>query len=128
MINLLVADLDKELAEAKTAEKNAQAEYEELMADSAAKRSSDSKLLSDKTSAKVDGEARLLADTEEKGTTEKKLMATLKVISSLHGECDWLLQNFDARKAARAGEVDSLKNAKAILSGADYSLIQTKKR
>jgi predicted nucleic acid-binding Zn-ribbon protein len=124
MINLLVSDLDKELTEATTGEKNAQAAYEELMEDSAAKRASDSKLLAEKISSKTDAEARLLADTEEKGTTDKKLMATNKVISSLHGECDWLLQNFDARKAARAGEVDALKGAKAILSGADYSFLQ----
>jgi len=51
-------------------------------------------------------------------------MATMKVISSLHAECDWLLQYYDARKEARSGEVDSLKKAKAILSGADYSLLQ----
>lgn len=72
MINLLVADLDKELTEATTGEKDAQAAYEELMADSAAKRTSDSKLLSDKIASKTDAEARLLANTEEKGTTEKK--------------------------------------------------------
>ena len=38
--------------------------------------------------------------------------------------CGWLLSNFEARKAARAGEVESLKNAKAVLAGADYSLVQ----
>merc|ERR1712217_897689 len=42
MIDLLVQDLDKEMAEAETAEKDAQADYEQLMADSAAKRTSDS--------------------------------------------------------------------------------------
>merc|ERR1711862_299714 len=37
---------------------------------------------------------------------------------------------FDVRKEARAGEIDSLGKAKAILSGADFSLIQrsSKKR
>jgi len=48
-------------------------------------------------------------------------MATHEVISSLHAECDWLLQYFDVRKDARAGEVDSLGKAKAILSGADFA-------
>jgi len=38
MIDLLVADLDKEMTEAETEEKNAQADYEEMMADSAEKR------------------------------------------------------------------------------------------
>merc|ERR1712194_203799 len=35
---------------------------------------------------------------------EKELMATDKYISSLHAECDWLVQYFDVRKEARAGE------------------------
>merc|ERR1712107_197488 len=41
-----------------------------------------------------------------------------------HSECDWLLQNYDLRKDARANEADQLKEAKAILSGADFSLMQ----
>ena len=32
------------------------------------------------------------------------------------------LQNFDTRKTARAGEIEGLNNAKAVLAGADYSL------
>merc|ERR1712217_246416 len=43
MIDLLVADLDKETQEATVMEKDAQKEYEEMMADSAAKRAEDSK-------------------------------------------------------------------------------------
>ena len=39
---------------------------------------------------------------------------------------DWLLKNADARKAARNHEIDGLGNAKAVLSGADYSFVQTK--
>merc|ERR1711920_637266 len=43
MIDLLVADLDKETQEATVMEKDAQKEYEEMMADSAAKRAEDAK-------------------------------------------------------------------------------------
>merc|ERR1719263_2175630 len=43
MIDLLIADLDKEMTEAETTEKNAQEEYEETMSDSAEKRAGDSK-------------------------------------------------------------------------------------
>merc|ERR1712085_140400 len=72
--------------------------------------------------------ALVASDTAEdhkgaKAAGVKELMATEKYISSLHAECDWLLQYFDVRKEARAGEVDSLKKAKAVLSGADYSLV-----
>merc|ERR1712217_388992 len=43
MIDLLIKDLDKEMTEAETAEKDAQADYQEMMADSAGKRTADSK-------------------------------------------------------------------------------------
>jgi len=35
---------------------------------------------------------------------------------------------FGARKEARDGEVDSLKQAKAVLSGADFSFLQASDR
>merc|ERR1719324_1781077 len=95
------------------------------MKDSAEKRAADSKSLKDKNKAKAEAEAELDSLTEEKGATTKSLMATEEYIASLHGECDWLLKYYEVRKEARAGEVDSLKNAKAVLSGADYSLLAT---
>merc|ERR1719401_2986447 len=53
MIGLLITDLDKEMAEAETAEKDSQADYEALMADSAETRAADSKSLADKEAAKA---------------------------------------------------------------------------
>merc|ERR1719434_214402 len=95
------------------------------MKDSAAKRADDTKSLADKQKAKAETEASLEANKEEKGTATKTLMATHEHIQSLHAECDWLLQYFQVRKEARAGEIESLKTAKAVLSGADYSLLET---
>merc|ERR1719221_2562742 len=114
------------MTEAKTEEQEGQKDYETMMAGSAEKRTTDSKSLTEQGAAKADTEAELQAQTEGKGAAGKELMATLKYISSLHGECDWLLQYFDVRKEARAGEIDSLVKAKAVLSGADYSLVQTR--
>merc|ERR1712110_1403824 len=48
MIDLLVKDLDKEMTVAETEEKDAQADYEQMMKDSATKRAEDSKSLADK--------------------------------------------------------------------------------
>merc|ERR1719277_2170387 len=125
MIDLLVQDLDKEMTESETAEKDAQADYEQLMADSAAKRTSDSALLTEKTANKASMEADLQAHKESHASLSNDLGATLKYIASLHAECDWLLKFFDIRKEARASEIDALGKAKAVLSGADYSLVQT---
>jgi len=126
MMDLLVADLDKEMTEAETAEKEAQKEYESFMGDAAKKRATDSKAVTDKEGFKADAESELETAKEGKVAKVKELMATEKYIGSLHSECDWLMANYDLRKEARAGELDDLKNAKAVLSGADFSLLQRK--
>merc|ERR1719223_200051 len=105
------------MTEAKATEQNAQEDYQQAMTDAAEKRAQDSKSLADKQKAKADTNADVEAATEEKAATTKTLMATLEYIQSLHAECDWLLQYFEVRKEARAGEIDSLKNAKSVLSG-----------
>merc|ERR1712066_485319 len=99
MLNLLLTDLDKEIAEAEAEERDAQA----------------------------DTEAALEQHTEDHASASKELGATLKYIGSLHTECDWLLKYFDVRQQARSDEIDSLNNAKAVLSGADFSLVQLRR-
>merc|ERR1719261_934830 len=120
----MIADLDKEIQEIEVEERESQKEYEQFMKDSAEKRATDAKAIEDKESAKADLEAKLLKDEESKTSTMKEAMATHQYLADVHGDCDWLLNNFDSRKAARAGEVDALTKAKAVLSGADFSLIQ----
>jgi chromosome segregation ATPase len=126
MIDLLIKDLDKEMTVSTTEENDAQADYESFMKDSAEKRAQDAKNLADKEGALADAQAALEKHTEDKSSTTKELGATLQYIQSLHSECDWLLQYFEVRKEARASEVDALEKAKAVLSGADYSLMQIK--
>jgi len=124
LMDMLIADLDKEMSEMGVEEKDAQVDYEQFVEDSAAKRAADSKSIEEKESAKADTEAALGKDTLEKKSKAKESYATAVILKDLHLECDWLLSNFQARKEARAGEVDSLKKAKAVLSGADYALLQ----
>mmetsp|Transcript_95566 Transcript_95566/g.275346 ORF Transcript_95566/g.275346 Transcript_95566/m.275346 type:complete len:154 (+) Transcript_95566:2-463(+) len=128
MMNMLVADLDKEMTVAEVEEKAAQKQYEQMMEEAAAKRAEDSKALTDKEAAVADLKSSVETSSGEKKAAEKELMATEKYISNLHGECDWLVQYYEVRKEARADEIDSLSKAKAILSGADFSLLQRNER
>lgn len=128
MMDLLIKDLKKEMQTAEADEKNAQADYEQAMSDSAEKRAMDTKLMKEKVAAKADAEGALETHKSDNKSTAQELTATLKTIQGLHSECDWLVQYFDARKEARAAEIDSLANAKAVLSGADYALMQTRAR
>merc|ERR1719352_2220190 len=95
------------------------------MADASEKRAQDSKSITDKESAKAETETELQANTDSKKSKTIEAMETAKYIGGLHEECDWLLKYYGERKAARTGEIDALGKAKAVLSGADYSLVQT---
>jgi len=122
MMGMLEADLDKEIQEIEVEENDAQAEYEEMMKESGAKRTTDSKAIENKEGTKADLESQLEQMTLEKKSKTAEAYATAKTIQDLHLECDWLVSNYETRKEARAGEIDALKKAKAVLSGADYSL------
>merc|ERR1719443_1742696 len=110
------------ITEMKTNEKDAQEDYESFIADSADKRAEDSKAITDKEGSLAELEGELLSNQEALKAKKYELMDVEKYIMELHKECDWIMKNYDLRKSARAGEVDSLKNAKATLSGADFSL------
>merc|ERR1719247_3145039 len=125
MLDMMIQDLDKEIQTMIVDEKDAQSEYETFIADSAEKRTTDAQTITDKEGAKAGMETELEGMTSEHKDTVAETMAKEEQIKDLHLECDWLLQNFEARKEARAGEVDSLSKAKAVLSGADYALLQT---
>jgi len=125
MIKLLVQDLSNEVTLMETEEQGAQADYEQIMKSSAAKRAIDVRVLTEKEGAKADGEATLQKYGEDARVSQKAAASTLDALGSLHQDCDWLLQNFGIRREARSGEIDSLKRAKAVLAGADYSLLQT---
>jgi len=124
MLNMLIADLDKDTTEAKVIEKDSQADYEQMMKNGAAKRASDSKALAESEAEKADLQSSLQQLTSQKKVSKKELAATADYIMSLHSECDWLLQYFDVRKQARDSEIDSLSKAKAVLSGADFAFLQ----
>jgi len=125
MLDMMKADVAKETQEMEFQEKDSQHDYESMVNDAAAKRAADTTSIQEKTAAKADLEADLIRNGDQKKAEEAELMATKEYIQSLHGDCDWLLENYEMRKGARANEIDALKSAKAVLSGADFSLVQT---
>jgi len=126
MMDLLINDLTKETTVAGQEEKDSQADYEQMLTDSAHKRAADSQSLEEKGTAKADAEEAHQTHKESKVASTKELMATQHVIQATHMECDWLMQYYSMRKEARSDEIDSLTKAKAVLSGADFSLLQTR--
>jgi len=119
MMDGLVAELEKETTVAEANEKDAQSDYEKLMADSKAMRIENSKLVEDKTAAKADATGAAETHEENLAVVQTKLKGAEDQLGVLHQDCDWLLSNYDSRQEARTDEIESLKKAKAVLSGAD---------
>jgi len=128
MLDLLVKDLDKEMQTAEASETDAQRDYEQAMSDAASQRADDTMTLGHKESATADTEGALQSHQDDHAAHSHELLDTLRYIQSLHGSCDWLLQYFSQRRDARTSEIAALGNAKAVLSGSDYSLLQARSR
>jgi hypothetical protein len=120
LMDMMVKEIETDMKDAEYEEKTSQSDYAKLMSESEETRAANSKAIVTKTSSKAETEAKLEAAKEVDMATAKDLDLIAATIGDLHVQCDFLLQNYDLRKEARANEVESLKNAKAILSGADF--------
>merc|ERR1719375_2123170 len=119
LMDMISKDLTASLMDTEHEESSAQKDYVGLMADCQASREQAMKSITDKEAAKAEiFSKKTLAKEKEMGDL-KDLDMIHRYVTELHGECDFILENFDIRKEARAGEVESLKNAKAILKDLD---------
>merc|ERR1719506_3010183 len=118
LMDQITRDLDASLMDGEHEESTAQKDYVELMADSQESRTQMSKSITDKQAAKAEINTKKAQAKEKEMGDLKDLEIIGKYVVELHGSCDFILENFDIRKEARTAEVESLKQAKAILAGA----------
>jgi chromosome segregation ATPase len=120
LMDMMIKDLKTDHTEAKHAEETAQKDYETLMATSQESREKMAACITSKESSSAQwGEKIENAKTDQASTTTG-LAKLNELIAGLHAECDFLIANFDTRKEARTNEIEGLKNAKAVLSGASF--------
>merc|ERR1719281_2013212 len=122
LMDMIIKDLGNDMKDAEYEEKTAQKDYAELMADSQAQRAGDTKSLTGKTSSKAEIEGKLMTSKETRAATAQDLKLVGTTIQDLHVSCDFILENHGLRLEARTNEIESLKNAKAVLAGASFSL------
>merc|ERR1719316_1214819 len=120
LMDMITKELESEMKDAEYDEKTAQTEYAELMADSQDSRAQDTKSITEKDTAKATLESKLISAKESKTLSVEKLTENANYIFDLHSSCDFIMESFDMRKEARTNEMESLKNAKAVLAGAVY--------
>ncbi|CAE7827908.1 unnamed protein product [Symbiodinium sp. CCMP2592] len=124
MLQKLIADSKAMEAESLRAEKSAQKAYEAFSADTTASVEKKEAAISDKKAEKARLEKTLVQTRQGREGAEDALENLANTKAGLHESCDFLMQNFEARQAARSEEMDSVKKAKAILSGATFAEIQ----
>jgi len=98
-------------------EKDEQAAYEGFVKDSNKQIGSLQKSVSDKSGARADAKNDKVQAEKDLDSTMTELESLAKYNGELHKACDFVQKNFDTRQAARAQEVEALRQAKAILSG-----------
>merc|ERR1719263_1929936 len=118
LMDSIAKDLAASLSDIEHEEKTAQKDYVTLMADCQASRAQDMKSITDKEAAKAELTAKKVTAKSRDMMDLKDLELISKYVTQLHGDCDFILENYDIRKSARVAEVESLKSAKAILAGA----------
>ena len=121
LMDEMVSDLKTDMTDAKHAEETAQKDYEDLMSASQKTRSANAKSITEKTGAKAGWQEKIETAKEDQASTLTGLQKIGEYISGLHGSCDFLVENYDLRKEARTNEIEGLKNAKAVLSGANFA-------
>merc|ERR1719235_937793 len=120
MIQELIDESKQMETDAIRAEEEAQKAYEDFVKETNASIETKSKEIVNKSELKAKAED----DKTEAEENRDKILLDLEQLANeaadLHKACDFVLKNFDIRQTARDQEVEALKQAKAILSGAKF--------
>jgi len=120
LIQQIISDAKAMQAEAIRSEEDAQKAYEDFVKETNASIEAKSKEIINKSELKGKAETDLVEANQAKDSTMLELEQLSNYNAELHQSCDFVMKNFDLRQTARDEEVEALKQAKAILSGANF--------
>jgi len=126
MLQSIINDAKSMEAETLRAEEDAQKAYESFVTET-------NRTIEAKTKQRIDAEEdKAKKEVERSDALERRegLQMEIDQLSSensdFHKSCDFVLKNFEVRQDARDQEVEALRQAKAILSGANIGFLQRK--
>merc|ERR1719453_2878933 len=115
MIEGIIKDASDLEAEAVKGEQDAQSGYESFVAESFASIEAAQRAVTNKIEEKATAETAKVAAEGDKADAEATAEALAKTKADLHLSCDFVMENFDAREAARKSEIEGLQNTLASL-------------
>eukprot|EP00405_Crypthecodinium_cohnii_P024970 CAMPEP_0206486154 /NCGR_PEP_ID=MMETSP0324_2-20121206/40892_1 /ASSEMBLY_ACC=CAM_ASM_000836 /TAXON_ID=2866 /ORGANISM="Crypthecodinium cohnii, Strain Seligo" /LENGTH=690 /DNA_ID=CAMNT_0053964421 /DNA_START=96 /DNA_END=2168 /DNA_ORIENTATION=+ len=120
LLQQIISDAKAMEVEALHGEQEAQKAYEAFVKETNGSVESKQKDIVNKSQQKAKSETDLIEAKEAKEGVILELEQLSKYNAELHSSCDFILKNFDLRQTARSEEVEALRQAKAILSGANF--------
>merc|ERR1719152_743000 len=120
MIQQIINDAKAMESETIRSEVDAQKAYEDFVKDTNGSIEAKSKDIVNKSESKAKAEADLVEAKEDKEAVMLELEQLANYKAELHSSCDFVMKNFEIRQTARDEEIEALKQAKAILSGAKF--------
>jgi len=120
MLQQIINDAKAMEAETIRAEEDSQKAYEDFVKETNGSIEEKSKDIVNKSEDKAKAEGDLVLAQELKESLMLELEQLSNYNAQLHQSCDFVLKNFEIRQTGRDEEVEALRQAKAILSGADF--------
>jgi chromosome segregation ATPase len=119
-------DIELEVAELKHDEDESQADFDKLSTESSKATKDKKKEVTGREEAKAAVDEKIQIQTGVKGGYDDEVTALDEKLKALHEQCDFLIENYEKRKEARAQEMEGLSKSKAVLQGAKFDLAQTR--
>merc|ERR1719281_51551 len=104
LMDMMIGDVKTDLTEGEHAEEMAQKDYENLMAASQKTRATNAESITEKESASAEWTEKIENAKTEQASTTEALAKVKEYIAGLHSSCDFLIENYGARKEARTNE------------------------
>jgi len=120
MLQQIISDAAAMEAETIRDEEDSQKAYEDFVKETNASIEAKSRDIVNKSETKATKESELIEAKEAKDATMLELEQLSNYNAQLHQSCDFVTTNFEVRQTGRDEEVEALKQAKAILSGANF--------
>jgi len=121
MMQGIIDDAKAMEAEAIRGEEDSQKAYEEFVKDTNTSIESKTKDIVSKSDMKAKAEGDKVEAETELEATMGEIEQLMNENADLHKSCDFTLKNFELRQTARDDEIEALKQALAMFSGASFS-------
>merc|ERR1740115_255296 len=120
LLQMVIEDAHREEVDLEADENKAQSMYGEFVGASTTSIEADRATIAEKEKHTAEPSAEL-SKTEESQLANGEMLESLdSTLVGLHADCDYVIKYFKLRQEARQEEMDSINEAKAILSGANF--------